>query len=108
MAGPQVFNRIWTWFNETIWMPGTVGHQDLQVQYAAFLPDFVPASTTAFTAQTVPIVRSADALAWFVASEVAKARGGDAGDKMQSSGEEAALTLAARENPSLLVPKETA
>lgn len=68
-------NRLWEWRKETIYMPGATAITDLRLRYAAFLPDFVPSSTTPFTNQSVPLMRSLNSFAWFVCSEMARARG---------------------------------
>jgi hypothetical protein len=77
----SVYNRIWEWREQTIYMPGATGSVDLRIRYAAFMADFVASGTTAFSAQPVPIMRALNPLAWFICTEIAKARGDlDAGD----------------------------
>ncbi len=74
-------NKSWEWRNGAIFMPGATAITDIRLRYAAFYPDFVAPGTTAFNLQLVPIVRSLNALAWFICAEVAKPRGDlDAGD----------------------------
>jgi hypothetical protein len=69
------FSKSWEWRNGTIYMPGATQATDIRIRYAAFLPDFVAASIEPFSSQPIPIVRALNPLAWFIASEVAKARG---------------------------------
>jgi hypothetical protein len=57
-------NKIWTWANDTIQMPGTTGTIDLGMDYASYLPDFTTGSFPGN--QVVPILRSTDALAWAI------------------------------------------
>jgi hypothetical protein len=67
-------NVIWEWRKETIVMPGASVSTDIQLRYACYLADFVPSSTTVFASQNVPITRSLNPFAWFIASEFARAR----------------------------------
>lgn len=69
------FNKSWEWRQGAIYMPGATQITDVRLRYAAFFADFVAAATTAFSAQPIPIVRALNSLAWFICSEVAKARG---------------------------------
>lgn len=74
-------NKSWEWRNGRIYMPGANSVTDLRIRYAASYPDFITPGTISFHLQFVPIVRSLNAFAWFICSEVAKARGDvDAGD----------------------------
>ena len=74
-------NHSWEWRNGAIYLPGCSTITDIRLRYAGFFADFVSPNTTAFASQPVPIVRSLNAFAWFVCSEVAKGRGDvDAGD----------------------------
>ncbi len=75
------FSNSWEWRNGAIYMPGATQSTDIRIRYAGASPDFAPATTTPFSAQPIPIVRAANALAWFICSEFAKPRGDmDAGD----------------------------
>jgi hypothetical protein len=74
-APKSTLNRVWEWRQETIYMPGATGTTDIRLRYAGFLADFVASGTTAFTAQPVPIMRSLNSFAWFICSEMARARG---------------------------------
>jgi hypothetical protein len=72
-------NRSWEWRNGAIYMPGATSSTDLRIRYAAFFPDFLPSGTgtgqALFNSQYIPIVRAVNPLAWFICSEVARARG---------------------------------
>lgn len=65
----------WEWRADSIYMPGTTVLVDLRIRFAKFLADFMPAATTPFTQQVVPIMRSTDALAGFIAYEMSAGRG---------------------------------
>ncbi len=71
----QSLNRIWEWRQEAIYMPGALSPTDIRLRYAAFLPDFVDVGLVFWYQQPVPIMRSLNSLAWFICSEIAKARG---------------------------------
>lgn len=71
----QIFNRIWEWRGGAIYLPGATIPTDIRLRFAAFYPDFVPNATVPFMTQGIPILRASSPLAWFVASEFAKARG---------------------------------
>jgi len=68
-------NKMWEWRAEKIYMPGATSATDLRVRYAAYLADFATVGPTQWYQQPVPIMRVLSPLAWFVCSEVAKARG---------------------------------
>lgn len=71
------FNRIWDWRNDAIYMPGANLTTDIRMRYAAYLGDFVDTGSpvTPWYEQPVPIMRSLDPLAWYIASEFANSRG---------------------------------
>ena len=98
-----VWNRIWDWRNDTIWLPGTIQAQDLHLYYYAFLADFVAASTTPFASQTVPILRCSDSFSAYIAKETAMARGDLDAQQFIVEAENAATALVARENPSVAI-----
>ena len=71
-------NTVWEWRNGAIYVPGATVVSDLRIRYAGFASDFVSPSGVGgvpYAAQPIPIVRSVNALAWFICAEVAKARG---------------------------------
>lgn len=84
------FNRSWEWKNGAVWMPGSTQIMDLRLRYAAFYADFVASTTTAFTAQTIPVVRSLNAFAWFICAEVARPRNDMDAGYFDQKGQEAA------------------
>lgn len=71
----STYNKSWEWRNGAIYIPGAMQIVDLRIRYAAFLPDFVASTVEPFASQPVPIMRALNPFAWFLASEVAKARG---------------------------------
>lgn len=74
-APRSTLNRLWEYRQERVYMPGATGLTDILMRYGAYLADFVAPGTTAWNLQPVPIMRSADSFAWFIASEIARARG---------------------------------
>lgn len=72
VKGPS--NGMWLWENDTLYMPGATYPYDLRMEYAAFLPDFVTTDTTPWYEQPVPIMRSEDALSWYICAEAAGPR----------------------------------
>lgn len=70
-------NKIWTWANDTIQLPGTTGLTDLGMDYASYLPDFVGTGSSFPGNQVVPILRSTDALAWAIGFVFSYARNDD-------------------------------
>lgn len=68
-------NRFWEWRNDAIYMPGSQMIEDLRIRFVTFLPDIVDVSGTPWFQQSVPIVRIADGLSWFVVAELMAARG---------------------------------
>ena len=101
-------NRVWTWRNERIYMPGSLTQEDFWLRYWSYAPDFVAASTTAFSAQPVPIARCADAFSAYLCAEIAGARGDLDAKGFTAAGEAACLVLVARENPLVLSQAEPA
>lgn len=71
------WNRYFDWREDSIYFPGSLLLMDLRIAYAAFLPDLV-VQQGAFGLTPVPIMRSADALAYYSAAIFVEPRGGDA------------------------------
>jgi hypothetical protein len=71
--GPR--NGWWDWREDGIYMPGSLYSMDLQVYYAAFLPDFVTQGDLMWYQQPVPIMRCKSALANYIAAEFSGPRG---------------------------------
>lgn len=71
----QALNKLWEWRQETIYFPGALSATDIRFRYAGFLADFLPSGTQSWSAQPVPINRTLNPFAWFICSEIAKARG---------------------------------
>jgi hypothetical protein len=72
----QSYNRFFDWREDAIYFPGSLLLMDLRIMYSAFLPDLVVVNG-AFGATPVPIMRSADALAYYSASIFVDPRGGE-------------------------------
>ena len=74
-------NRIWVWNDDAIAMPGATAEIDLRVDYASYLPDFLPNTQLLPNqfpgTQVVPIMRSTDALAWAIGYVFSYARNDD-------------------------------
>jgi len=88
----DTLNRRWEWRDNAIYLNGATGLTDIRLRYSGFLPDFVENTTTAFSAQQVPIVNCLSPFAWLVCFEVAKSRGDmDAGGFDQLAISEAKL-----------------
>ena len=97
-----VWNKIWDWRSDGLVIPGTLQTQQLWILYAALLADFVPASTTPFANQTVPINRSLDPFSLYIAAVFAAARGSLAAPALFKQAEDAVLMMVGRENPGAL------
>lgn len=89
------FNRIWDWYGDSIRMPGATIPMDLRISYAAYLADFVDTGSPVIPwyEQPVPIMRSGDALAWYIAAEFANARGDMDGTLLEQKGSAAARRI---------------
>ena len=102
LVAQGVWNKIWEWRGDALLLPGTLQAQQLWMSYASLLPDFVPASTTPFASQTVPINRSLDAFSLYIAAVFSAARGSAVAPALFKQAEDAVQILVARENPSAL------
>ena len=102
------WNNLWTWRNETVWIPGSLVSMDLWIRYWSFAVDFVAASTTAFSAQKVPIMRCQDAFALYLVAEISGPRGDAGVQGLVAEAEAAATILVSRENPSVLAAAQQA
>lgn len=87
-GGPKTgYMQTWEWnagYDATgtqqplsIWMPGATVARDLWVRFAAYLPDFLTVNATQWYQQPIPIYRSADAFAFYIAAEFAFSRGSE-------------------------------
>lgn len=77
VAARDSLNRLWEWRQETIYMPGASGTTDIRMRYAGYLADFVYVAPPGGPGWSVPvsIMRSLSSFAWYVCSEMARARG---------------------------------
>jgi hypothetical protein len=71
------YNRFFDWRDDAIYFPGSLLPMDLRISYASYLADLVVVNG-AFGATPVPIMRSADALAYYTAGIFVAPRGGEA------------------------------
>jgi hypothetical protein len=69
------YNRRWDWREDALYFPGSLLLMDMRVRSSSFLPDLA-ASAGGFTSTQVPIMRSADALAYYAAEAFVEPRGG--------------------------------
>lgn len=73
----QSWNRYFDWREDAIYFPGSTLLMDMRISYAAFLADIVVVNNS-FAQTAVPIMRSADALAYYSAGIFVTPRGGEA------------------------------
>ena len=92
-------NFNWAWDDDRLLFPGSLQAMDFEVRYIRFLADFEDTTgpTVAWYNQPVPILRSQDAFAWYIALEYAAARGDMDSAAMLANAEAAALKLVSRE-----------
>ena len=72
------WNRNYEWRNDAIYIPGALLPTDIELEYSALLPDLVVGTGSTFQSVPVPIMRCADALAYYTAGIFVAPRGGDA------------------------------
>lgn len=68
-------NRLWEWRGDSIYLPGALQATDIRMRYAAYTADFAyaPAPGAGWNIP-VPVMRCLSSFAWFVCSEMARAR----------------------------------
>lgn len=71
------YNRWFDWREDAIYFPGSLLLMDMRISYAAFLADIVVVNNS-FAETAVPIMRCADALAYYSAGIFVTPRGGEA------------------------------
>lgn len=85
-----IFNRMWEWRDNAIYMPGAIGNTDIRLRYKRYLPDFATQGSVQWYQQPMPIMRCVNAMADYIAFEMAKPRGDvNAADFLKSGDEEA-------------------
>lgn len=102
LAQKQAWNKAWEWRGDAIYFPGATSATDIRLRYWSYAADFVPAATTPFANQTVPILRCQDALSNYICAEVAAARGDIDSKRFADDAETATLILVGRENPAVI------
>lgn len=68
--------RRWEWRGDTIFMPGSQMIEDLRIRYVQYKTDFLDSSTLRWYEQIMPIMRSSEALSWYVCAVLEAARAG--------------------------------
>ena len=100
-APRQATNRLWQWRQETVYMPGANGLTDILMRYAGFLADFLPNGTgpgqQLWSTQPVPLMRSANAFAWYLCAEASRPRGDLDAGQFEQLGQGAAEAIWNRE-----------
>jgi hypothetical protein len=76
---PQAWNGVWEWRDDAIYFPGSQYAMDLEVEYAAFLPDFNAALASAQGVANwydckVPIMRCLSPFSLYLCAEVSVGR----------------------------------
>jgi hypothetical protein len=88
----RAWNGWFDWRNDEIILPGSNQIMDLEIFYAAFLPDFNTVGEVQWYNQPIPILRSTSALANYIAAEFAAPRGDlDAGSFVSAAEEDSRL-----------------
>jgi hypothetical protein len=93
-------NKVWEWRDDRIYMPGATSPTDIRLRYASYLADFADNSPTASTPwymQPIMIMRSTNALSWYLCYEVGKSRDDVNAAQFQAEAEAAALLLVERD-----------
>jgi hypothetical protein len=67
------WNGLWDWREDAIYFIGAILSLDVRISYRAFLPDI--AVSTSFATTPIPIMRCADALAYYAAAIFVEPRG---------------------------------
>jgi hypothetical protein len=80
------WNRYWDWHSDTLYLPGSIVPMDLEIRYGSYLPDIVPA-TGGFASTQIPILRCAESLAYYAASEFVNPRGGVLATTFEAKGD---------------------
>jgi len=65
----QVWNGMWEWRANAIWLPGARQVMDFRILYARYLADFIDIGTTRWFQQLCPIIRSQNAFSLFICAE---------------------------------------
>jgi hypothetical protein len=80
------WNVYWDWRNDAIYIPGSILDMDLRLRYSSYLPDIAPANG-GFASTAIPILRCAEALAYYAAAEFVNPRGGVLGTTFEAKGD---------------------
>lgn len=77
-----IFNREWQWRNDTLYYPGATQMVDFWIYYESYLPDPADVGNQRWFTTGVPIMRSQDALSWYLCGEYAIGLAASATDPM--------------------------
>lgn len=89
---PAGINRMWTWDNDQINLPGALATTDLRIDFQQYFPDFIVPTGGFPGTQVVPILNSEDAFSAFVAYVFCEPRGDmDAGSMLANARDAASI-----------------
>jgi hypothetical protein len=73
MFAKRIRNFGWEWREDAIYIPGALAPVDFRIGYRSYLPDIADNTTSGvrWWNQPVPLMRCADALAWWICHEFA-------------------------------------
>lgn len=80
------WNRYWDWREDAIYFPGSILSMDLRTRFNAYLPDITIAAG-GFSSTPVPLMRCAEALAYYSAGIFVTARGSLLGPGFDQAGD---------------------
>lgn len=110
MGQKQQRNFGWEWKQDAIFFPGAIINVDFRIRFRAYLSDIVDTVATNVTTrwfnQPFPVMRSSDAMTWWVCAEFAAARAADGDATEQMMAAAAACTDRAMEATKLLANRD--
>ena len=86
------WNHYWDWRGDAVYFPGTIVPMDLWSRYNAFLPDIAVADG-GFASTPIPIMRSAEALAYYAAGIFVAPRGSLLAPDFEAKGDAAVAQI---------------
>lgn len=91
------WNQIWEWRDNAIYMPGSQMVMDLRIRYIRYLPDFFTQGGVEWYNLPMSIMGCRDAMADYIAYEMAKPRGDLNADDFLKRAESEAILIFNRE-----------
>lgn len=79
-------NFAWDWREDAIYVPGSLLVMDWHLRYSAYLPE-IAVQGSGFSTTQVPIMRCAEALAYYAAEIFVTPRGGPLGPQWEAKGD---------------------